>query len=173
MKGRMALGIVVAALVIIAGAGVIYYTETLGNTVHKGKLNITSIADSGESNVSWIFATFSKVMINSNQTNWQTFSLQNLTVNILENATKAPLLCNIALNSHAYNEVKLYMNSVVVGINGRNTTFNLSQNYALSSHIFHILSHQNTMLFFDFNTTQDLNWTTHTFTPSAVIHSSS
>lgn len=172
MNGKIILGIVVAALVIIAGAGVVYYTESLGNAVHKGNLNIT-VADSGTGNVSWIFATFTKAMVNSNQSGWQSYSLQNESVNIFVNATYEQDISNIPLVSQGYSAIKLYMDSVVVGVNGLNTTFNLSSSYAYSSMTFHILPHQNTMLLFDFNASKDINWSTHSFTPNATVHTSS
>lgn len=172
MNGKIILGIVVAAMVIIAGIGIIYYTESLGNAVHKGNLNIT-VADSGSGNISWIFATFTKVMIDNNQTGWQSYSLQNESVNIYVNVTYEQVISNIPLSSQAYSAIKLYMNSVVVGVNGTNKTFNLSSSYAYSDLPFHILPHQNTMLLFDFIASNDLNMTSHAFTPNAIVHTSS
>lgn len=171
MKSKKLIGAIIAAVIILAGFGIVYYTEDLGNNVHKGNINIT-VADSSSGNITGIYATFSKVALESNGSSWQTHSLGNVTVNVLVNATYSQLLGRFPMQAQTYSGAKLYINSVKVAVNGVNTTYHLSKGYASTNTTFHVLSHESTILLFDFNANRDVNLTSQTFTPGTTVYTS-
>ncbi len=171
MKNKKAIGALAITVIIIAGAGAIYYTEAMGNQVKEGTFTI-SVSDSSGPNISGIYITFTKVMVKDNQSSWETHYLGNQTVNIRHNATNSRNLGSFPMEARNYSEVEFYFNSVNVSINGVNTSFSLTENHFTTTHTLRILPHQSTIMLLEFNATRDLNLSAHTFSPNARIFTS-
>ncbi len=182
MKSKKIVGALLAAVVILAGAGIVYLTVYYGHNSQKGDLNI-AVASVGSSpvgkNISSIYVTFDKISIRNSSSTWNSHSLGNQSVNIMTNATKNNDLASFAIDAESYSAVKVYITSVKATVNGTTETFSPpSSPFEISSFqnqsfnqnpYFMVHPHVTTILLLEFHTNSDLNFSSGNFNPSPKV----
>lgn len=157
-----AIAIVVVLLAVGGGA----YYALYGANHSNGTLDI-SVYDAPSPAVSAVYITFTNVSLHGNQTGWTNYSVGTQTVNILGlTATNASLLKGISLSAQKYTQIRLYIQSVNVTVNGANVSFNLASHYGFINKPFNVNPNSTTTISFAFNLNQDLNLNAKIFTPS-------
>ena len=184
MKSKKLMAVIVAIIIIAVIAGGSYYAYHYETT---GTMKV-SAADTppGLTGVMDVNVTFSSIAlhsdkVSSNSTGWTNYSLHDKTVNILNlNASNAAFLSNLSVHAGSYNLIKIYiknvtihLNATLAGISSLNATFSLSlaHDFALIVlvHPVTVSAHSTTSIVTDFNLSNNIHLSSHTFSMSATV----
>ncbi len=183
MKSNKLMSVIVIVIIVAVVAGGGYYayhyetTGTLKVSAADTPPSITGILD--------VNVTFSAIALHSdkassNSTGWTNYSLHDKTVNIMDiNASNAAFLSNLSVHAGSYNMMKIYIKSVSVYIKGG--YLNFSSSTSMSLHLAHafavvvfvhpliVSAHATTSMVTDFNLSNNIQMSSHTFNMSASV----
>ena len=176
MKSNKLMSVIVIVIIVAVVAGGGYYAYHYETT---GTLKV-SAADTPPSltGVLDVNVTFSAIALHSdkassNSTGWTNYSLHDKTVNIMDiNASDAAFLSNLSVHAGTYNMMKIYIKSVSVGILGiGSVSFHLAHAFAVVVfvHPLVVSAHATTSMVTDFNLSNNIQMSSHTFNMSASV----
>lgn len=164
--------IMAIAVVLIIIGGLFVFNSYVSNSNKTATVDM-EVADLPVMNASAVYITFSAFALHgNNNTGWKNYSLPhgNETVNILGlTASNASLLTSVKLTAQTYTMFRLYITNVTVVIAGVAINFTLASSFGFLNHPVTLTAGSTSTIVFEFNLTQDLNLSSHIFTPNLGI----
>ena len=184
MKSKKLMAVIVAIVIIavIAGGGYYaYHYETTGTMKVSAADTPTGINGVMDVNVTFSAIALHSDKASSNSTGWTNYSLHDKTVNIMNlNASNAAFLSNLSVHAGSYNLIKIYIKNVTIYVNTSVTSL-FGANATVSLHLAHdfalvvlvhpvtVSAHSTTSIVTDFNLSNNIHVSSHTFSMSATV----
>lgn len=163
--------IIAIAVVLIIIGGFFVYNSYVSSSKNTATVDM-EVADSPIITASAVYITFSAVAVHgNNNSGWENYTFKHAeTVNILGlTVSNASLLSSVKLTAQTYTMFRLYITNVTVVIAGVAINFTLASTFGFLNHPVTIAAGSTSTIVFEFNLTQDLNLSSHIFTPNLGI----
>ena len=168
---KMGAAIISIAVVLIIEGGFFVYNSYISSP-NTATVDM-KVADLPLANVSAVYITFSAVEVHGNNSSgWKYFNLsKNKTIDILDlTVSNASLLSSVKLTAQTYTMFRLYITNVTVVTKLLGPiNFTLASSFGFLNHPVTIKAGSTSSIIFEFNLTQDINLSSHIFTPNLGI----